>query len=54
MVTSNAKTVDEYIASLPKDKQEDIKSIRKLILQNLPKGYKEGMQYGMIGYCIPL
>lgn len=29
-------------------------TIRKLILKNLPKGYKEGMQYGMIGYYIPL
>lgn len=54
MVSSSARTVDEYIASLPKDRQEDIQAIRALILKNLPNGYKEGMQYGMIGYCVPL
>ena len=54
MVSSNAKTVDEYIASLPQDKRDEIRSIRKLILKNLAKGYKESMQYGMISYCVPL
>lgn len=54
MVSSNAKTVDEYVASLPKARQKDIETVRKLILDNLPKGYVEGMQYGMIGYYIPL
>lgn len=53
MVTSDAKTVEEFIAALPKDRQEDIKAVRKLILRNLPKGYKEGMLYGMIGYYVP-
>lgn len=54
MVSSNAKGVDEYIASLSTDRQKEIKLIRGIILRNLPKGYKEGMQYGMIGYFIPL
>jgi uncharacterized protein YdhG (YjbR/CyaY superfamily) len=54
MVTSYAKTVDEYITSLPENTREEISSIRKLILKNLPKGYKESMEYGMIGYGVPL
>jgi len=54
MVSSNAATVSEYIKSLPEDKREAIKAVRKIILDNLPKGYKEGMLSGMIVYYIPL
>jgi hypothetical protein len=50
---SKAKTVDEYIASLPEDRQEAITAVRKVILKNLPKGYQEIMQWGMIGYVVP-
>jgi hypothetical protein len=27
--------------------------LRNVILKNLPKGFKEGMGYGMMGYCVP-
>lgn len=47
-------TVEDYIASLPEDRRESLLRIRKLILENLPDGYEEGMLYGMIGYYIPL
>lgn len=50
---SAAKTVAEYIASLPPDRQEAIRAIRKVILKNLPEGYEECMSYGMIGYVVP-
>ena len=52
-MTSNAKTVEEYLASLPEDRREAISQVRKVILDNLPEGYEEGMQYGMIGYYVP-
>ncbi len=52
-MTSAAKTVDEYLASLPDDRREAISAVRKTILAHLPKGYEEGMQYGMIGYFVP-
>jgi hypothetical protein len=51
---SKAKTVDEYIASLPADRAEDVRKVRKLILSNLPDGYREGIGWGMIVYEIPL
>ncbi len=51
---SSAKTVEEYIKSLPADRKETINSIRSVIKKNLPAGYEEGMQYGMIGYFVPL
>jgi len=50
---SKAKTVKEYLAELPEDRQAAIEAVRKVILKNLDKGYEEGMQYGMIGYYVP-
>lgn len=47
-------TVKDYIASLPEERRESLIRVRNLILDNLPKGYEEGMLYGMIGYYIPL
>lgn len=52
-MTSKATTVDEYIAELPEDRRAAIQAIRKVILKNLDKGFREGMQYGMIGYHVP-
>lgn len=46
-------SVDSYIKSLPADRRDTITALRKVILEHLPEGYKEGMQYGMIGYYIP-
>ncbi len=50
---SKAKTVSEYIDSLPADRKSIIIAIRKTILKNLPKGFHEEMNYGMIGYVVP-
>lgn len=52
-MTSKAATVEEYLAELPDDRREAISAVRCEILKNLPKGYEEGMQYGMIGYYVP-
>jgi len=51
---SNAKTVTEYLKSLPTDRQKIVADIRKAIRSNLPKGFEETMGYGMIGYVVPL
>ena len=50
---SKASTVSEYLKELPPERRKIIASIRKLIKQSLPTGFKEGMQYGMIGYFVP-
>jgi hypothetical protein len=52
-MTSNAKTVTAYLEALPADRRTAIGAIRKTILQHLPKGYEECMQYGMISYVVP-
>ncbi|MCA9001360.1 MAG: DUF1801 domain-containing protein [Planctomycetes bacterium] len=50
---SKATTVAEYLAELPEDRRKAISALRKVIKANLGKGFKEGMQYGMIGYFVP-
>lgn len=48
-----AATVDDYLAALPDDRRQAIEAVRRVILTNLPNGYAETMQYGMIGYVVP-
>ncbi|MCB9851595.1 MAG: DUF1801 domain-containing protein [Phycisphaerales bacterium] len=50
---SKASTVNDYIAELPDDRRVTIEGLRKVFKKNLDKRFKEGMQYGMIGYFIP-
>ena len=50
---SKATTVEQYIAELPEDRKNIISEIRKVFKMNLPKGFEEGMSYGMIGYFVP-
>jgi hypothetical protein len=54
MAQSKAKTVEQYLIELPADRRGAICAVRQVILDNLPKGYEEVMQYGMISYVIPL
>jgi uncharacterized protein YdhG (YjbR/CyaY superfamily) len=54
MVQSAAPTVEEYLAELPAERREAVSRVREVVNENLPKGYEEGMQYGMIGWYIPL
>lgn len=50
---SKAKTVDEYIETLPEDRQKAISDIRKVVNKSLPKGFREEMGYGMMGWVVP-
>lgn len=52
-MSRQAKTVDEYLQALPEDRRAAIGAVREVILANLPKGYEECMNYGMIGYVVP-
>lgn len=51
---SKTKSVAQYLKELPDNHQEAIAVIRELILDNLPNGYVESMNWGMISYEIPL
>lgn len=50
---STAKTVDEYISQVPETQREAIIFLRNVILENIPQGFAEQMNYGMIGYVVP-
>ena len=50
---SKASTPEEYIKELPDDRKEVVSKLRKTILDNLPKGFEEQMNYGMLGYVVP-
>jgi hypothetical protein len=50
---SKAKTVDEYIETLPEDRRKAISAIREVVNKNLPKGFEEEMGYGMMGWVVP-
>jgi hypothetical protein len=49
-----ASTVAQYLAALPADRRAALSAVRKAINENLPDGYEEGMQFGMIGWYVPL
>ncbi len=54
MVRSVATTAEAYLESLPEDQRAVVSAVRALILANLPAGYREAMNWGMLSYEIPL
>jgi hypothetical protein len=54
MVQSKATTVEQFLEELPPERREVVSRVRKTILDNLPQGYSESMNWGMISYEIPL
>ncbi len=51
---SRAATVEQYLAELPADRRGAIERVRRVVLDNLPEGYRETMLWGMIAYGVPL
>lgn len=49
-----ASTVTEYLAALPADRRQALNEVRRRINRALPKGYEEGIQWGMISWFVPL
>jgi hypothetical protein len=54
MVSSKATSVEAYLKELPEERREVIKTVRDAVKKNLPDGYRECMNFGMISYEIPL
>jgi len=51
---SDAATVEEYLAELPESRRDAICVVRSVLVDNLPSGVDETMNWGMIAYEIPL
>ena len=46
-------TVTEYIDALPDDRKAAMKKLRAVIKKNLPKGFKETINYKMPAFVVP-
>ncbi len=51
---STAASVAEYLRSLPEDRRPAIEAVRRVVNDNLPPGYEEAMNWGMITWQVPL
>jgi len=51
---SDATTIQEYLSDLPPERREALERVRKTIRENLPDGYEEVINWGMITYQVPL
>ncbi len=51
---STAATVEEYLDELSPERREAVSTVRQTVLSNLPDGYEEIMDFGMIAYVVPL
>jgi len=51
---SKPTTVKAYIETISEERIEAFSKLREVIIKNLPKGFKEEMNYGMPGYVVPL
>ena len=45
--------VQQYIDELKGPRKPEFLELRKVIVENLPKGFEECIGYGMIGYVVP-
>lgn len=48
-----ATSPEDYIKQLPEERQAVFKKLRTVIQKNIPQGFQECMNYGMIGYVVP-
>jgi len=54
MVQSAAKTVGAYLKELPAERRAEMNKVLAVLRKSMPKGYKETMGYGMMGWIVPL
>jgi len=44
---------EDYLSKLPEERKESFNKLRNEVLKNLPKGFQECVNYGMLGYVVP-
>jgi len=50
----SATTVAGYLAALPPDRRKVIEVVRNVIRDHVPDGYREAVEWGCIGWSVPL
>jgi hypothetical protein len=46
-------SVASYVDALPEERKAAFKKLRQVIKKNLPKGFKEVLNYNMPSYVVP-
>ncbi len=54
MVSSDAESVEDYLATLTEDRQDIISGVLEMVRGSIPEGYQETMNWGMISLQVPL
>ena len=54
MLATQPKTAAEYLRRLDPERGKVLSAVRKVVNANLPKGYVEGIDFGMISWAVPL
>jgi hypothetical protein len=54
MAKSGSATVAGYLRELPAERRSVLAAVRAVVRKNLPAGYRETMNWGLISYEIPL
>lgn len=47
-------SIEDYISKIPEERQEAFKKFFDTVNNNLPKGFEDAINYGMIGWVVPL
>lgn len=50
---STTTNVEDYILEAPEERRDALQQLRRVIKKNIPKGFKEAMGYGMVGFVVP-
>lgn len=54
MMVSKDPRTEDYIESLPEERQEAFRQLRNTVVMNLPDGYEELAEGRMVSYVVPL
>jgi hypothetical protein len=54
MVMSKATTVAAYLDEQPPERRAELEKVLRVVRKHMPKGYRETMAWGMIGWGVPL
>jgi hypothetical protein len=49
-----ALTVSQWLASVPAERKDAINAVRRAVNENLPQGYEETVDWGMLAWVVPL
>lgn len=50
----SSQSIEDYISKIPEERQEVFKKLFDTINSNLPKGFEDTSNYGMIGWVVPM